>query len=515
MLRIRGRGRRFAVVASIATATFWIAPGSALAAHRSGTTGSRSTPPTVSISSPTGSSTAGGTVSVAGAASDAASVTSVAVAVDSGAWQAAAGTTKWSWSWNSASVANGTHTLSAKATDSAGLTTTVSESVTVSNTSSGGSGGSSGTVISNPQLGDSPINITQGRMAESGTVEAALYRGRFNWSVWADFRNTSTGSSSEVNLPYPSSPSITSDWTNVSYALNGLTDLWTFDGGGPVVVRHYSLSGSPLPTSATLISTTTFGDTDSVAGDLIRLASGALVLDWAQSGINNTPQGYGVAYLSPSGTWSTTYPLPWSMASSMSLQRLSQQPADGSIWLFSVTDGWGAIGAAHFTESPSGLAMDWGNTTFISQQKYGANGPDGELPDIEAAADATAGTIDLAYESAQRQACGTSVGSSYPVVARIPASGSPNFVSQPTYVERRSSLGLIVKPNQLWLAYRPVDPSTCSITQLSVDQNSSGVWGPATSLGQVATSSTAVGFGINDTEFAANMSDSQLHLFFP
>jgi hypothetical protein len=91
------------------------------------------TAPTVSIGSPATGSTVSGTVAVQGSAADNASLAAVDVSVDGGAWQRATGTAAWTWSWPTSSVADGTHMLTARATDAAGNTSTASTSVTVRN----------------------------------------------------------------------------------------------------------------------------------------------------------------------------------------------------------------------------------------------------------------------------------------------------------------------------------------------------------------------------------------------
>ncbi|HEX4176618.1 MAG TPA: Ig-like domain-containing protein, partial [Acidimicrobiales bacterium] len=92
-------------------------------------------PPTVSISTPANGSTISGVVAVSGSASSSNSaVASVETSVDGGAWKTVSGTTSWSWSWDTTGLSNGTHTLSAQATDSAGdVSAVVGESVNVSN----------------------------------------------------------------------------------------------------------------------------------------------------------------------------------------------------------------------------------------------------------------------------------------------------------------------------------------------------------------------------------------------
>jgi hypothetical protein len=93
-------------------------------------TQSDTTPPTVGITSPADGSTVSGTVTVSATASDNVAVASVQLQVDSGNVGTADTTTPYSFSWNSASVANGTHLLTAKAIDTSG-NTAVSSSVVV------------------------------------------------------------------------------------------------------------------------------------------------------------------------------------------------------------------------------------------------------------------------------------------------------------------------------------------------------------------------------------------------
>ncbi|HET7735188.1 MAG TPA: Ig-like domain-containing protein [Nocardioidaceae bacterium] len=110
------------------------AAGNVNTATRSVTLGDASAP-TVAITSPSAGSTVTGTVSVAGSASDDGGLSKVEVSVDGGAWSAASGTASWTWSWGTATVANGSHTLTVRATDTAGNASTTSRTVSVLNSS--------------------------------------------------------------------------------------------------------------------------------------------------------------------------------------------------------------------------------------------------------------------------------------------------------------------------------------------------------------------------------------------
>jgi hypothetical protein len=91
------------------------------------------TAPTTSITSPAAGATVSGTVTVAASASDNIGVTKVEFYLDS-ALQSTSTAAPYSWSWNSATAANGAHTLTTKAYDSAGnVTVSVPVSVTSNN----------------------------------------------------------------------------------------------------------------------------------------------------------------------------------------------------------------------------------------------------------------------------------------------------------------------------------------------------------------------------------------------
>jgi hypothetical protein len=90
-------------------------------------------PPSVTIASPTQSATVSGTASVTGTAADDVSVASVAISFDGGAYQAVQGTTSWTYALDTTRLANGSHTLAARAIDGAGKTTSIALTVNVSN----------------------------------------------------------------------------------------------------------------------------------------------------------------------------------------------------------------------------------------------------------------------------------------------------------------------------------------------------------------------------------------------
>jgi hypothetical protein len=464
-------------------------------------------PPTVVISAPTSGATAAGTVTVAGTASDSSTVTNVVVSVDGTPPQPASGTSSWTGAVDTTVYANGPHTLTATATDSAGYVGSASLAIDVQNNVSSSP---SAQVISNPAAQAPFVLLGFHRMAEQGTVTALLYHDLY-FNPWAYFRDSSSGAYSNVALPGWDGNSST--WESVSYVWTAKNDLWVFGGSGPIYVRQYHLSGSPLPTSAVLVSTTTFGDADSRPGDFIQLASGGLLGVWRQQGTAGLPQGQGIAYRSTSGSWSTIYPLQF-MPTVASYQVVAQQPTDGSIWVFCDPDAYHAIGAIHLTEGTSGISVDWTDSQFINVPKYGDNGPDPENPVLTAAPDASTGTIALAYEDNHRISYPTpSWYGSYVSVARIGADSSVSFVVLPIYVMRVSVIGLVVRPGETWLTYHPAQADG-SYTLLYASRYASGSWDAPVLLGD-APASDWTAFGNSRAEFAARLKDDQIHYFAP
>ncbi len=97
--------------------------------------------PTVSISDPIKGSVVKGVVIISGRASDVdGTITNVCIRIDGGTCQNASGKTDWSFEWNSATMAAGTHTIKAVATDDRTDTAETSITVIVQKSSSKGKG---------------------------------------------------------------------------------------------------------------------------------------------------------------------------------------------------------------------------------------------------------------------------------------------------------------------------------------------------------------------------------------
>jgi hypothetical protein len=91
------------------------------------------TPPAVTLTSPSNGSTVGGTITVAAAASDSIGVVGVRFQIDNSILGAEDTTSPYSVSWNTTASTNGTHMVKAFARDAAGNTSSATVTVTVSN----------------------------------------------------------------------------------------------------------------------------------------------------------------------------------------------------------------------------------------------------------------------------------------------------------------------------------------------------------------------------------------------
>src|ERR1700730_9120381 len=90
--------------------------------------------PAAAITAPLNGAAVSGTIKVTGTASDTLALASVQVSVDGGSFSTASGTSNWSFSLSTASLGNGSHTLTAKANNTAGISATSAPvSITVNN----------------------------------------------------------------------------------------------------------------------------------------------------------------------------------------------------------------------------------------------------------------------------------------------------------------------------------------------------------------------------------------------
>jgi len=374
------------------------------------------------------------------------------------------------------------------AKDSAGNASAPSASVTVTTPSCLASG--------NEQVVDSAYIEPLGKtMATYGARKAFLFtkqNAQFTLDTWLYVRDEDTGQSSRVLLHgAPAYRQIETD-----YVLTSTTELWTlsYDSsyyGGKVLVSQYKLNGSPV-SSATLISARPLGDSNSRAKAMIKLQSGGLMVAW-----NEEPWGFagdlnlGFAYRSPNGAWAVKYPVqpPNSTGGYIILTQmaLAEHPSDRSIWAFFKRDSFAQIGALHFTEGSSDIALDWMKEDYINHTADGNNAPEGEFPFLAAAADASHGRILLGYQGYQDQSVFTDPlygnGNSIflkkapVIIAQVGADSSKTFIPSQNYMERGSQFGMsVLSDGTIWLAYQPINSQTYTWNEVYASKYQGGSW---------------------------------------
>jgi hypothetical protein len=354
-------------------------------------------------------------------------------------------------------------------------------------------------IISEPSVGTLDSKEPLGKaVATWGSRTAYIY---LKWTTnatldaWLYVKDSDTGQTSSFLLhTYPGYY-----LTETDYVFTSATELWTVardTGAGKVVVSQYKLNGSPIPTSATLVSTQLFGDSHSTPLSMIRLRSGALVVAW-----NEYDQNYfltdlvtGFAYRSPTGVWTAQFPItvtnPFGGSATKTQMTMAQHPADGSIWAFAHRDSFHEIIALHFTEAGGNISLDWTKPDFIAQSNTsppnndGVNGPEGEFPFLAAAADPTRNAILLAYQRNEYQfvlldpvSNSGGLKEATATIAQIAADGTKTFIPFPTYMEKSEQFGFsVLSDGTLWLAYQPIDHQTFTWNELYASKYSGGSW---------------------------------------
>ena len=205
------------------------------------------TPPTVSITAPAGGSTVSGTTTISATATDNVGVSQVEFLVD-GVVKGTDASSPYSFAWDTTTAANGSHTLTARATDGASNSTT-SAAVTVTVSNSGvawdsvlkapkcGSVGSvcdSGTLLTGrntlgPELNKpNTINVSCADGA-SGTFHSDESNDRLKVST-TDGTPFAAGKTVRIDATVWAYSSFTSDKLDLYYAANASSPTWTFIG---------------------------------------------------------------------------------------------------------------------------------------------------------------------------------------------------------------------------------------------------------------------------------------------
>ena len=158
-----------------------------------GTGNPDTSPPTVSMASPAAGGTIASLSTVSAAASDAVSVASVQFFLDGKALGSAITSTPYSMTWDTTTASSGSHSLTAQATNAAGLTTTSSPvTVTVDNSGNPALVGSWSSAVSLPAVAVNLILLPNS--------EVLFYQDGGTATVWNYTTNTFTNVSTSVDL---------------------------------------------------------------------------------------------------------------------------------------------------------------------------------------------------------------------------------------------------------------------------------------------------------------------------
>ncbi|MBK7859866.1 MAG: fibronectin type III domain-containing protein [Archangiaceae bacterium] len=151
--------------------------------------------PSVAFSAPAAGATVSGASALSGTAADNAGLSKVELAVDSGAYVPATGTTSWSFALDTTSLSNGSHTLTARATDLAGNTATATRVVTVSNVSAGdATPPSTPTGLTATAVSSTQVNLTWAASADNvGVTGYRVYRGGASLATVSALQYSATG----------------------------------------------------------------------------------------------------------------------------------------------------------------------------------------------------------------------------------------------------------------------------------------------------------------------------------
>ncbi len=326
--------------------------------------------------------------------------------------------------------------------------------------------------------------VNRVKLAESGGVAMLQYYEKGNGEQGLYFSDRS--SSTHVFLP--EFKGIQSDrvdfrgtrFDQAEHVLTTLDDVWIFSEAAtdvidtrlgymsPVLISHYALNGSFLPTSAFPLSSMTFGDDHSRTGAFIGLRSGGMIASWYQSYVVNPHDDrrleIGIAYRDPRGHWSTLFPIEVDGTAGggipQSRQALVQHPADGSIWLFNKRDSYHSMEMVHMIEMEAGIAVNWIDPLFINEMEHREDSVEAEFPGIVAIPDPVRKVIVLAYgdNRFEMTTCGGTCFRkvTHVTVVIITADGTPFFETHSSFtIERTTRFGMALDGDTLWFAYKP------------------------------------------------------------
>jgi len=209
--------------------------------------------PTETIDAPSAGTKVSGTVKVAGTATDDVPVAAVDVAVDGGAVAPASGTETWALPIDTTKLADGSHTVTARATDTSGNTSSAKISVDVNNapadTTSGSDGGSTG-----GSTGGGSTSSCDKSLSGGGDIQAALN------NLSTGQRLCLSGSFSVTSTIHPKSgQTISGPATIVGKGLSQQGDVFGIQPAVGVTLIDLDISGAGRHGVACWIDTTVMG----------------------------------------------------------------------------------------------------------------------------------------------------------------------------------------------------------------------------------------------------------------
>jgi Bacterial Ig domain len=198
------------------------------------------TPPTTSITSPANNATVSGTVNVTASASDNVGVVKVEFYIDS-VLKSTSTTSPYTFSWNTTTVANGSHTIFSKAYDAANnVGTSATVTVTVSNSTAQ-------QLLLNPGFESGAVNwtTTTGVIGQNGPSEPA-HTG--TWDAWMDGYGTTHTDTvmQQVAIPSNITTATLTFWLHIDTAETTTTSAFDV-----LTVQVRNSSGTVLATLAT------------------------------------------------------------------------------------------------------------------------------------------------------------------------------------------------------------------------------------------------------------------------
>jgi hypothetical protein len=206
-------------------------------------TGGDTTPPTTSITAPANNATVSGTINVTATATDNVGVTKMEIYIDGALKTSNTNLTSLTYSWNTTTVANGSHTIVSKAYDAANnVGTSATVTVTVSN-------GGAQQLIGNPGFENGSTNTapwtTTAGVVDSSTGEAA-HSG--TWKAWLCGYGTTHSDNivQTVTIPSTVTTATLTFWLHIDTAETTTTSA--FD---TLQVQIRNSSGAVLATLAT------------------------------------------------------------------------------------------------------------------------------------------------------------------------------------------------------------------------------------------------------------------------